>query len=699
MAAITNASVAVSPLAAGAAALRRFWRPFLLIQSATVALALAYRFSSAVRAACEVVGGWKTSGGILFAACSGVVAGGLLPEVAKLLADRGVTALRGRAGAIAFNMAFFAFNGVVVDRFYQLEAVLIGSETTLCTIVTKTLFDQLVFAPLWLTLITLLFLWRKRGFSLAAMRPALRRGFYRAHVVPLLIPNWFFWLPMVSIIYALPSPLQFTLFVPALGAWSLIMVVIADADVESDRSLPVPLPSKPSAVSPARLALRPLVRLAFPMVLARATQAVISFADTYQVSHLGEDAIAATATGALNTYALVMLPMGTVFIVQTFVSQLVGKGDREATPRFAWYGLAISAIAGLFAVASIPLVAPILGLFGYSTTVRVAMTDYMVIRAFAVGAIVGTEALGNWYGGLGNTWISMVAGMIAMVSNVALNAVLIDGRFGLPALGVRGTALASSIASTLGFVFLFAAFLLRRGGAPRGRATGFSRADLLRVLRFGAPNGLNWFLEFAAFQIFINLVISGLGTATLAAFNVVMSINMVAAMPAFGVASAGAILVARHIGRGARDDVWPQTKLTLLVATAWQAAIGALYVVFPRRLLSLFVTAVDRDAIFETGIAMLMLAGLWQAFDATAMTLAEALRAAGDTAWSATARLLLAWGVFVPSALFAVRVLDTGAVGAMVCLAGYLALVAVALAYRFHKGAWRSIELVEPVVS
>jgi Na+-driven multidrug efflux pump len=93
-----------------------------------------------------------------------------------------------------------------------------------------------------------------------------------------------------------------------------------------------------------------------------------------------------------------------------------------------------------------------------------------------------------------------------------------------------------------------------------------------------------------------------------------------------------------------------------------------------------------------------MLAGLWQAFDATAMTFAEALRAAGDTAWSATARLLLAWVVFVPSALLAVRVWGTGAVGAMVCLAGYLALLAVVFAYRFHKGTWRSIELVEPVL-
>jgi hypothetical protein len=229
MAAIANAGVAISPLAAGAAALRRFWRPFLLIQSAAVALVLAYHFSRGVRAACEVVGVWKTAGGIPFAALSGALAGGLLPEIARALADRTLSGLRGRAAAIAFNTLFFAFNGVVIDRFYRLEAELFGSDSTLRTVITKTLIDQFVFTPIWLVLITLLFLWRQRGFSLAATLPAVRGGFYRARVVPLLIPNWFFWIPMVSIIYALPAPLQFTLFVPALGAWSLIMVFIADA--------------------------------------------------------------------------------------------------------------------------------------------------------------------------------------------------------------------------------------------------------------------------------------------------------------------------------------------------------------------------------------------------------------------------------------------------------------------------------------
>jgi hypothetical protein len=229
MTATSRGSPAVSPLAAGAAALLRFWQPFLLIQSAAALLALSYHFSPAVRAMCAVVGVWKTSGGLYSAALSGAVAGGLLPEIAKALTARSFDGLRGRGGAVAFNATFFAFDGIVVDLFYRLEAALFGSAATFRTVLTKTLFDQFCFSPLWLALITMLFLWRQRRFSLTATLPSLRGGFYRTRVLPLLIPNWFFWIPMVSIIYALPSSLQFPLFVAALGAWSLIMVFIADA--------------------------------------------------------------------------------------------------------------------------------------------------------------------------------------------------------------------------------------------------------------------------------------------------------------------------------------------------------------------------------------------------------------------------------------------------------------------------------------
>ena len=227
MTAIDN-QVTVSPLAAGAAALRRFWRPFLLIQAGAALLAIAYRVSVPFRHACAVAAAWKMAGGLPVAAATTALAGGLLPELAKLVADRGRSALRGRGGEVLFNSAFFAFDGVVIDLLYRGEARLFGSDAQLLTVVEKVAFDQFVFSPLWSVFIVLLFLWRQRGYSWAATRPAVGRGFYQSRVLPLIVPNWLFWIPMVSIIYALPVALQFLLFVPALGAWSLIMIFIAE---------------------------------------------------------------------------------------------------------------------------------------------------------------------------------------------------------------------------------------------------------------------------------------------------------------------------------------------------------------------------------------------------------------------------------------------------------------------------------------
>lgn len=217
----------VSPLSAAAAALRGFWKPFALIQLAAVLLAVAFNTSAAFRAACGVAAGWKVSGGLPFAALTGAFAGGVLPELAKLVA-LGPAALAGRAAEIAFNITFFAFNGIVIDGLYRGEARLFGDGASLATVAEKVAFDQFVFSPTWLVVIIVLFLWRQRGFSAAAVRPALGRGFYQQRVIPLLLPNWLFWIPMVSIIYALPVTLQFLMFIPALAAWSLIMVFIAD---------------------------------------------------------------------------------------------------------------------------------------------------------------------------------------------------------------------------------------------------------------------------------------------------------------------------------------------------------------------------------------------------------------------------------------------------------------------------------------
>lgn len=216
------------PWAAGMRALRRFYRPFVLIQSMALVLVIAYYGSDAVREICARLAAFKANGGLLFSAATASFAGGILPELAKALGDRRRYTLRSRGGEILFNLAFFAFNGLVIDFLYRTEGQLFGLHASLGTVAEKTAFDQFVFTPLWLPLIITLYLWRQERFSLSALSRLLRApGFYRKRVLPLLLPDWFFWIPMVSIIYALPMPLQFLLFVLALGAWSLIMVSIA----------------------------------------------------------------------------------------------------------------------------------------------------------------------------------------------------------------------------------------------------------------------------------------------------------------------------------------------------------------------------------------------------------------------------------------------------------------------------------------
>ncbi len=434
-----------------------------------------------------------------------------------------------------------------------------------------------------------------------------------------------------------------------------------------------------------------LLGLAWPVIIARATQSIIGFCDALMVAPLGENALAATTTGAMNSFALIILPMGTAFIVQSFAAQLEGRGDRVAARRYAWYGMALALVAGVVAAAVIPLVGRVLGLLDYEPAVREGMTRYLELRLSAVFAIVGIEVIGNWYGGLGNTRLHMIAGLLAMVANVFLCWVLIYGNLGAPAMGVAGSALAAALGSWLAFLFLAIMFVRDNGLRP---PPGLRAAELWRMLRFGFPNGVNWFLEFGAFIVFIDVTMTHLGTVALAAFNVVIQINSVSFMPAWGVSSAGAILVGQAIGRGAPDEVPRIVTLTVRVTMIWMVAIGLVNLIIPGVLIGWFAPPTERGPeLIALGATLLMMSSAWQIFDAIAITMGEVLRAAGDTAWSMWARVVLAWALFTPVSLVLVFAAGGGAVESMLCFIGYIAVLAVALLWRFRSGAWRHIDL------
>lgn len=437
-----------------------------------------------------------------------------------------------------------------------------------------------------------------------------------------------------------------------------------------------------------------LLRLAWPVVISRSSQVVVGVADAIMVAHLGEAALAATTTGAVNTFNLLILPMGIAFIVSSFSAQFTGQRDPAGARRYGWYGLVLALLTQVLCLAGIPAVPGGLAALGHHGDVLRLMSGYMQIRLLSGGAATAIEALANYYMGLGNTRLPMAVSLVAMVLNVAGNWVLIDGRLGAPALGVRGAALASTLATGAAFLLFLGLFLGRVGAGAAGERIRLSLREFARMLRFGLPVGFNWFFEFLAFSLFINVLVAGLGTTILAAFMIVLQINAVSFMPAFGVASAGAVLVGQAIGASRPDDVPRAVRLTLLVVGAWQGSVGLAYLLLPRTLMAPFVH--ERTATAELmpiGITVLMLSASWQLFDATAMTIAEALRAAGDTAFTMWVRVVLAWVVFIPGVFVTIRVLGGGFLAAMLWIVVYIGLLAAVLALRFRAGIWRRIDL------
>lgn len=212
----------------GMNAVRSHWRAFVLIQLVAAALVVGYFTWEPVTRFFGQLSRWREGGGLLFVSLSSVCAAVILPEVAKALTQRGEWRLNGaKLRDLGFLIVFFALHGLLVDGFYRLLAVTIGPGNDVGTLTIKTVIDMLLFGPLIAQPWTILaFDLRRNSYRIRPTLAAVSVKWYLHRTMPLQLPAWAFWTPMVVLIYALPPSLQIVLWTGAMGAWSLVMVFI-----------------------------------------------------------------------------------------------------------------------------------------------------------------------------------------------------------------------------------------------------------------------------------------------------------------------------------------------------------------------------------------------------------------------------------------------------------------------------------------
>jgi multidrug resistance protein, MATE family len=450
-----------------------------------------------------------------------------------------------------------------------------------------------------------------------------------------------------------------------------------------------------------------MVRLAVPLILGMAATSVMQFTDRWFLSRLGPEALAASMPASILAYVSQCLFSVAAAYVSTFAAQHHGACERAQCGASVWPAIWLAIVAGAINAALIPLIP---SLFSLTHAEPRVLEDMATLgRWFLAGAFPATvlAAIGGFYAGTGRTGVVLALNGSLLAVNAALNALLIFGLCGAPALGVAGSGIGTCVASWTMAVVAILCFL-----SPRDRrefatwsSASFDLRRTLRFARFALPQGSRTFLEVASWTWFV-FAVGRLGTEALAATNIVLNWNLLTYLPMIGLSQAIAVVVGRALGAGRPAIAASAARRGLALELAYAVVVGIAILAASSALISFFVqdqavSGVSQERIRAISHQLIVIAALWGLGDAVNLGYSGALNGAGDTRWPMIASLVSALALLVLPMLAVIGIADATwrglgiepVVAAWIATLLFVTGLGAVMAWRFHRGPWRTMSV------
>jgi MATE family multidrug resistance protein len=448
---------------------------------------------------------------------------------------------------------------------------------------------------------------------------------------------------------------------------------------------------------------RAVFRLAAPLMVTNAVQALLNLTDLWFIGRLSTDAVAALGAIYWIMTCAILLFGGVGLAVQTFVAQAYGSRRGAHASRALWNALWASlALVPVFL--GLAVVGPLLlHPFGLDPQVEALALEYWMPRMG--GAFIGSMswAAMGFFNGISAVRFTMLVVVVTTVANAILNQVFI---FEL-GMGMKGSAWATNVAQIIGLSLSMALFL---GGVIgrryRSRLMWRPRWPvILAQLKVGMPIGVMYGADVLGLAM-SQMMIAQTSATGAAATQIVMALTSMAYMPTIGIALAGTTLVGQSIGAGNRDWANRLGNVIIAMCAALMAVIAILLLVVGPWVLPLFVSSGGPSAgdVVALGLTLLWPAAAYQIFDGLYCGSSFCLRGAGDTRVPAVTALVLSWFLFVPLAHTLVFAAGSGwidglpqyglgAKGGWLALMTYCTLLGCSMLWRWRHGAWRFVKL------
>src|SRR5277367_3021448 len=299
--------------------------------------------------------------------------------------------------------------------------------------------------------------------------------------------------------------------------------------------------------------LRALLRLAIPVVLSELAWMLMSVVDTIMVGRLSPEAIGAVGLSSSLYYIPALFGTGILLGLDTLVSQAHGRGDHADCRKSVMQGIYIVLLFSVPVMVIVQWIPSLLPRWGTNPAVASETAAYLRLLNWGTPWLLTYACFRRYLQGMHIVKPVTFALVTANLVNLVGNWLLTYGKFGLPEMGVRGSALSTVVARMYmaGFLITVAIWHERKHGASL--FARFPRPDkkrILRILRLGGPAATQMIFEIGAFGA-ATVIAAELSPEALAAHQIALTVASLTYMVPLGISAAAAVAVGHAIG--ARD--------------------------------------------------------------------------------------------------------------------------------------------------
>ncbi|MFC5270747.1 MATE family efflux transporter [Adhaeribacter terreus] len=439
---------------------------------------------------------------------------------------------------------------------------------------------------------------------------------------------------------------------------------------------------------------RAVILLAIPMMLEMVMESVFALVDLYFVGHLHNSSYAIQTVGLTESVLTVIysLAVGISMAATAMVSRRVGEKDYAAAAKAGVQAILIAtALNILISIFGVIYATEILLLMGASPEAAAHGTLFMQIMMGSSIFIMLLFLINGIFRGAGNAAIAMKSLTVANIANIILCPIFINGFGPIPAFGLTGAALATTLGRGLGVMYQ----LYHLFNGKHLLKIYFSHfvpdwPQIKDIAKVAAPAVLQFVIASCSWIFLAQLVATTGGDHGSAGYQTALRLLMFFMLPAWGLSNAAATLVGQNLGaqqiKRAEDSVITTAKYNVIfMVIITILSLGGAHI---------FVSFFTNDVqVQQVAIQAIRIMSVGYIFYGIGMVLINAFNGAGDT-WTPTKVNLFGFWLFqIPLAYFLAKGLDMGPTGVFIAIPVAETAITIAGIILFKRGKWKQVKI------